>query len=111
LLHSATRHSTAQSSGPALADGVITARLARQQFDAVGLDHGVERKRSAGLALAPAAVAAMHEERPRRHAIAHLATGAAAFVGLGLAGHGARLPAKFADEIASDRGREKWPDV
>src|SRR3546814_18283788 len=58
-------------------DGV---RLAAEQFDTGGLDHRVERERAAGLALAPAAVAAMHEQRHRGEAVAHGAAGATAFV-------------------------------
>src|SRR3546814_4516566 len=58
-------------------DGV---RLAAKQFDTGGLDHRVERERAAGLALAPAAVAAMHEQRHRGEAVAHGAAGATAFV-------------------------------
>src|SRR3546814_18529715 len=58
-------------------DGV---RLAAEQFDTGGLDHRVERERAAGLALAPAAVAAMHEQRHRGEAVAHGAAGVPAFV-------------------------------
>src|SRR3546814_11187750 len=49
-------------------DGV---RLAAKQFDTGGLDHSVESERAAGLALDPAAAAAMHEQRHRGEAVAN----------------------------------------
>src|SRR3546814_4563928 len=49
-------------------DGV---RLAAKQFDTGGLDHRVDRERAAGLALAPAAVPALHEQWHRGEAVAH----------------------------------------
>src|SRR5262245_13757207 len=50
-----------------------------EHADAIHLDHRVERERRTGLALAPAAVAAMDEQRPRLHAVAHALAIAAAF--------------------------------
>ena len=71
--------------------------LAVQQAHAVGLDHRVERERRAGLALAPAAMAAVHEQRLARHAVAHRAAGAAALeresIGLGHGVGSALFPA------------------
>src|SRR5450755_933571 len=55
--------------------------LTREDDDAVGLDQGVERERRARLALAPAAVAAVHDQRRARHPIANRAAGAAALEG------------------------------
>ena len=68
------------------------AEVALQQRHPVGLDHGVDGEGRTGLALAPGAVAGMHEERLARHAIANMAAGAAALPGLigpgFIAGHG-----------------------
>lgn len=83
-------------------------RLAAQQLDAIGLDHGVERECRAGLALAPAAVTAMHEQRLCRHAISDLPAGAAAFVDRGVAGHDARLPAKVVRGDSIRSGERPW---
>jgi hypothetical protein len=55
--------------------------IARQQFGPGGLDQRIERERAAGLALASAAVAAVHEQRRREQPEAHLAAGAAAGFG------------------------------
>ena len=52
--------------------------LALEQLHAIGLDHRVERERRAGLALAPAAVAAVDVERAAGQAVADGAAGAAA---------------------------------
>ena len=52
--------------------------FALQQHHPGGFDHGVERKRRPGLPLAPAAMAAVHEQRLAGHAVAHRAAGAAA---------------------------------
>src|SRR5205814_6172917 len=53
-------------------------RFAAEQLHAVGLDQRVQRESRARLALAPAAVTAMHEHRSAGEAIAHAAAGAAA---------------------------------
>jgi hypothetical protein len=53
--------------------------LAFDHQHAVGLDHRVEREGRAGLALAPAAMAAMHEQGRAGHPVADSAAGAAAF--------------------------------
>ena len=55
--------------------------LALQQRHAISFDHGIERKRASGFTLAPAAMTAMNEQRLRRHAVAHRATGTSAFKG------------------------------
>ena len=63
-----------------LFDGVSTiSGSTLQHFDAVRLDQRVQCERGAGFALAPAAVAAVHEQRLRRHPVAHVAARAAAF--------------------------------
>src|SRR4029450_5441139 len=64
-----------------------------QQPDALRLDQGVERERRAALALAPGAMAAVHEERPAGKAKAHGAARASALEGWVGAGdrHGGRL--------------------
>ena len=64
-----------------------------QQLDAIRFNHRVQRERGPGFPLAPAAVAAMHEQGPGRHAVAHSPAGAAAFErGGGFAGgHGSWL--------------------
>ena len=51
-------------------------RRARRRL---GLDHRVQRERRSRLALAPAAMAAVHEHRRARHPIADAAAGAATF--------------------------------
>jgi hypothetical protein len=51
-------------------------RRAGQELDPVGLDQGVEHEGRASLALAPAAVAAMDEQRPAGQAVANLSAGA-----------------------------------
>jgi len=48
-----------------------------EQLHAIGFNQRVQGKGCSGFALAPAAVAAMDEQRPRRHAIAHEAASAA----------------------------------
>ena len=48
------------------------ARAAAELRDAVGFDHRVQRERRAGLALAPATMAAVNEQRRAFHAIAHV---------------------------------------
>src|SRR5512138_1032514 len=63
---------------PALRRCLDQLRFCAQQGDAIGFDQRVERERRAALALAPAAVAAVHEERLRLHAVAHLPAVAAA---------------------------------
>ena len=55
--------------------------LTLQQLHAISFDHGIERKRASGFTLAPAAMTAMNEQRLRRHAVAHRATGTSAFKG------------------------------
>ena len=62
-------------------------RLALQQFDLRRLDDGVDGERRAGLALAPCAVAAMHDERLGVEAIMHGAAGAAAVSHFAPIGH------------------------
>ena len=52
---------------------------ATQHLHPVRLDERVERKDCASLALTPAAMTAMHDERRRSQAIAHRPAGAAAF--------------------------------
>ena len=54
-------------------------KQALQQLDASRLDHRVERKRRSRFALAPAAMAAIHEQRCAGHAITHRAARAASF--------------------------------
>jgi hypothetical protein len=49
------------------------------EFDAIGLDPGVERERRARLTLTPATVAAVREQGPRDHAIPDRAAISAAF--------------------------------
>src|SRR5512132_906571 len=53
-------------------------RLAVHELHALGFDQGIEREGRAALALAPAAVAAMHEHGLAEQAIAHAAAVAAA---------------------------------
>src|SRR5438477_579011 len=53
--------------------------LACDERQTIRLDHRIQGERGAGLALAPAAVAAVHEERLRLHAIPHPLAVAAAF--------------------------------
>src|SRR3546814_13867796 len=55
---------------------------ALQNRHPVRLDEGVQHEGGAGFPLAPAAVAAVHDERRRRHAVADFAAVAAAFVGV-----------------------------
>jgi len=62
-------------------------RFAAHELDAVGLDHRVQRERRARLALAPAAMTAMHEQRPGRHPVAHAAAIASAFQRISAVGH------------------------
>jgi hypothetical protein len=54
-------------------------RVVGEDLDPVGLDHRIQRMRPAGLALAPGAVAGMHEERPVGQPVADAAAGAVAF--------------------------------
>ena len=54
-------------------------RRCGQVGDALGLDHGVERERAARFALAPRAVAAVHDQRVRFEPVPHVFAGAAAF--------------------------------
>src|ERR1043165_5329237 len=49
------------------------------QFDLRRLDDGVDRDGRSGLALAPCAMTAVHDDWPRLKAIAHRAAGATAF--------------------------------
>jgi hypothetical protein len=66
----------------AAVDGVsMTSDLSGEKLNAISLDERVQGERSACLALAPAAVATVNEQRPRRQAIAYEATGAATFAG------------------------------
>src|SRR3546814_7231113 len=55
---------------------------ALQNRHPVRLDEGVQHEGGAGFPLAPAAVAAVHDERRRRHAVADFAAVAAAFDGI-----------------------------
>ena len=50
--------------------------LAGEQHDAIGFDHRIQRERGARLALAPAAMAAMDEQRRRLEAVTDVAAGA-----------------------------------
>jgi len=62
--------------------------LSRQENHPVCLDHCVQRKRGTRFSLAPAAVAAMHEQRLVRHSVADRPASAAAFKGrIGLRWH------------------------
>src|SRR5690606_33135830 len=54
-------------------------RLFGERDDPIGLDQRIERERGAALALAPAAVAAVDEQRRALEAIADRPAGAAAF--------------------------------
>src|SRR5688572_9802447 len=54
-------------------------RLAAEERHAIRLDHGVQGEGGAGFALAPATMAAVHEEWRRFHAIADAAAVATAF--------------------------------
>src|SRR3546814_10582895 len=56
--------------------------LFRSNRHPVRLDEGVQHEGGAGFPLAPAAVAAVHDERRRRHAVADFAAVAAAFDGI-----------------------------
>jgi hypothetical protein len=58
-------------------------RLAGEQFHAVGLNQHVDDERAAGLPLTVQAVAAVHEERFGRQAVADGPTRAAAFLKAG----------------------------
>ena len=81
MLHTAIAAAagSARSSGPCRCRTACRPPRARlTSVDPVGLDHGVEREGRAGFALAPAAVAAMHEQRPASMPVAHVAAGAAA---------------------------------
>ena len=62
----------------AVGRGVDDFDLALQQLQPVSLYEGIQGEGRTGLALAPAAVAAMHEQGRGRHAIAHGVAGAAA---------------------------------
>jgi hypothetical protein len=53
-------------------------RGAGQELDPLGFDQGVEHESGAGLALAPAAVAAVYEQRPAGQAVANVSTSAVA---------------------------------
>ncbi len=69
--------------------------FAMGELHAVGLDHRVQRVRGSGLALAPAAVAAVDEQRRGRHPVAHVATRASAVEGPEvLGGHGPAILAR-----------------
>ena len=52
--------------------------ISAKHGDSVGLDKSVEYEGASGLPLAIAAMAAMHEHRPRDEPIAHRGTGASA---------------------------------
>ena len=54
--------------------------VARQQLHSIRFDHGIEGERGTRLSLAPAAVAAVNEQRFGRHPIANVAAGAAAVI-------------------------------
>src|SRR4029453_6617655 len=54
-------------------------RRSAEQSEPVGLDHRVDDERAAGLALAPATMAAVHEDRPAGHPVADGAAGAVTF--------------------------------
>ena len=66
-----------------------------QQLHAVGFDHRVEREGGSSLALTPAAVATVNEERPGCHAVAHEAAGAAAVAERSFGAHGWILTANL----------------
>jgi hypothetical protein len=53
--------------------------LPTEHNDSIGLDHRVERERRTALALTPAAMTAVHEQRRSLHAIANAPAVAAAF--------------------------------
>jgi hypothetical protein len=57
-------------------------------FDAIRFDQGVHGKRPAAFALAPTAVAAVNDHWLGSHFIAYGSTGASAFKGCVLVGHG-----------------------
>ncbi|CAM5250964.1 hypothetical protein RLIN73S_05092 [Rhodanobacter lindaniclasticus] len=71
----------------AVRGGVGHVRPALQELEAIGLDHGIQRERTAGLALAPGAMAAVHEQRGAGHAIADRGAGAGTFEA-SVVGHG-----------------------
>src|SRR6185437_14038625 len=62
------------------------------QFDGCGFDQRVEHEGAAGFALAPAAMAAVHEQRRAGEAVADVTTVAAAFENVDRCRHGACLP-------------------
>lgn len=77
------RDSTGRAPGDFLATAatrwsIDDRRLNIQMNHAVRLDHGIQGKRSAALALAPPAVTTVYDQRPRLHAIADKAAIAAA---------------------------------
>src|SRR6185312_1708245 len=77
------RDAAVRAAGDLLASAAVGRRrhpfgFAGQQEHPFRLDHRVERERAAGFALAPAAMAAVHEQRRGGQAIAHRATVAAA---------------------------------
>jgi hypothetical protein len=73
--------------------------LSFQELNAFGFDHCVQYKSTAGLALAPTAVTAVHEERFAADAVTNVTAGAAAFlrsgriVGARHAAHAVRMRA------------------
>jgi len=73
--------------------------LTLEQLHAVDFDQRVQREGSSSLTLAPAAMAAVNEQRRRRHAIAHVATGATAVIGHGFGAHGSILVANLTSNI------------
>src|SRR4051794_22915221 len=76
-----------------LADGVCTSSCAPARVvTRSAFNHRVERERRARFALAPAAVAAVHEQRAAFHAVAHVPAVAAA-----LEGKSGRRPDHIAD--------------
>src|SRR6266536_2133452 len=66
--------------------GLDQLRLGGRVGNAIGLDYRIQRKGRAGLALAPAAMATMHEKRSGLHPIADATAIAAAFDGEGYVG-------------------------
>jgi len=74
-----------QLSLAAVRRGVDQLRRVAQRFHPVGLNHRVDHKGRAGLALAPAAMAAIGEQRLAMHPVADAAAGTAA-VGVWLMG-------------------------
>src|ERR1700680_1219263 len=77
-------HAAHRAAGDLLALAAVARRqhelgASLQEHHTIGLDHGVERKGGAGLALAPAAMTAMHDEWPAGERKAHGAAGATAF--------------------------------